>query len=118
MPRFVVLEHDSPAGLHWDFMLEMGPALATWSLPRPPDSAQPMTARALPDHRMAFLEYEGPISGDRGSVGRWDRGTYQVEHQSDTKLVVLLRGEKLAGRAALERTPDTPQTWRYSFTRE
>ena len=27
MPRFVILEHASPRGRHWDFMLERGDAL-------------------------------------------------------------------------------------------
>ena len=115
MPRFVVLQHDGPKGTHWDFMLERGAVLATWSLAQPPDSAPPQTAEALPDHRPAFLEYEGPISGGRGSVSRWDRGTYRVERQSATELAVALSGEKLTGRALLEQPPDAPGQWRFSF---
>lgn len=122
MPRFVVLEHDGPKGTHWDFMLETGAVLATWSLPQPPDAASPQTAEALPDHRPAYLEYEGPISGGRGSisggrgsVSRWDRGTYCVERQSATELAVALSGEKLRGRALLEQPPDAPGQWRFSF---
>ncbi|NUQ64853.1 MAG: hypothetical protein HUU20_20510 [Pirellulales bacterium] len=73
MPRFVVLEHDSPRGLHWDFMLESGDALATWALPEPPDAAAELAAESLPDHRPAYLDYEGPIASNRGTVRRWDR---------------------------------------------
>ena len=115
MPRFVVLEHDAPKGTHWDFMLETGTVLATWSLPQPPDAASPQTVEALPDHRPAFLEYEGPISGGRGSVSRWDRGTYRIERQSETELVVALSGDKLTGRAVLERSLEASGQWRFSF---
>jgi DNA polymerase Ligase (LigD) len=81
MPRFVILEHDHPE-LHWDFMLEAGGALRTWRLARPPEMAGAIIdAVALADHRLAYLDYEGPVSGGRGSVKRWDAGHY--EHEAD-----------------------------------
>jgi len=113
--RFVVLQHESPAGLHWDLMLEMGPTLATWALPQPPDATAAMTVEALPEHRPAFLDYEGPLSAGRGSVTRWDRGTYRLERRTDTELAVILAGEKLTGRATLTRLPGEPNRWRFSF---
>ncbi len=116
MSRFVVLEHESPRARHWDLMLETGPALATWALPEPPDSAETMIADALPDHRPAYLDYEGPICGGRGSVTQWDRGTCQVKHQSETELVVTLEGRKLAGTVTLARLPEQPQRWRFSYS--
>jgi hypothetical protein len=116
MSRFVVLEHESPRGRHWDLMLETGPALATWALPEPPDAAETMIADALPDHRPAYLDYEGPISGGRGSVTRWDRGTYVLRRRTDTELVVTLDGARLAGNVALEQLPDDPNRWRFSYT--
>ncbi|MCS7047501.1 MAG: hypothetical protein NZO58_14185, partial [Gemmataceae bacterium] len=74
MPRYVILEHDHPA-LHWDFMLERGDVLRTWRLPAPPSIGK-IAAQALADHRRAYLDYEGPVSGNRGTVRRWDAGTY------------------------------------------
>ena len=32
-----------------------------------------------------FLDYEGPIAGDRGSVTAWDRGTYLCRRQTQTE---------------------------------
>lgn len=116
MPHFVVLRHESSRGLHWDFMLELGEALATWALPEPPDAAVAILAEALPDHRLAYLDYEGPISGGRGSVTRWDAGTYVLRGRSDAELVVTLDGAKLAGTATLKRSPDDPNRWRFSYT--
>ena len=78
MPRFVILRHDHPRGVHFDFMLEAGGVLKTWALPEPPRPGVEMECEALGDHRLAYLDYEGPISGDRGSVVRWDRGEYAV----------------------------------------
>ncbi len=83
MPRFVILTHDHPH-LHWDLMWEVPPKekLRTWRLHQPPAEGTLITATALPDHRQMYLEYEGPVSGDRGEVWRWDFG--EVKLLSDT----------------------------------
>ncbi len=96
-------------------MLERGGVLATWALPQPPDSADAILVEALPDHRLAYLDYQGPISGGRGSVTRWDRGTCRVTHQSDAELAVRLAGGKLTGRATLTRLPGEAGRWQFSF---
>jgi hypothetical protein len=53
MPRFVILRHDSPRGVHYDLMLEDGDVLKTWALPQPPEAGVEMVCDALPDHRLA-----------------------------------------------------------------
>jgi len=116
MPRYAILRHDDPRGLHWDLLLETGETLSTWSLPQPPEPGAAMTCRALPDHRLDYLQYEGPVSGDRGSVVRWDHGTYELVSRSDSEWIVELAGEKLVGRATLERSAEGPQLWRLSFS--
>lgn len=115
MPRFVVLEHDSPRGRHWDFMLQRGESLATWALSAPPDAAGPIAADALPDHRLAYLDYEGPVSGGRGSVARWDCGQYGAEKEDAEGLTVSLAGDKLVGRATLRPVAGQPQRWQFAF---
>ncbi len=115
MPGYVILTHDSPDGTHWDFMLEMGPILATWALEEPPESGRTIRAKPLPDHRTAYLEYEGPISGDRGSVTQWDRGTYQLRQHDDQRLVAILSDGKLSGSVTLEQTAEEPLRWTFSF---
>lgn len=84
MPRFVILRHEMPAdakrATHWDLLLERGETLESWALSREPaQSGLPMevAAEKLADHRLAYLTYEGPISGDRGSVSRWDEGDFR-----------------------------------------
>ena len=95
-------------------MLETGDLLATWALASPPNTAGTILAESLPDHRLAYLDYEGPISGGRGSVTRWDAGTYQLESGDEQRLVVSLRGMRLIGQAILQRMAGEP-TWRFSF---
>lgn len=104
MPRFVILTHDYP-GWHWDFMLERDEDLRTWRLLSVPASSHPISAEALAGHRKAYLDYEGPVSGNRGAVQRWDQGDYELLEDSADRVVVRLRGTRLKGVACLIRAP-------------
>lgn len=115
MPRYVILKHETSSGLHFDFMLETGNVLKTWSLPQAPEPGLEMDAQALGDHRLAYLDYEGPLSGNRGFVVRWDQGTYQLEQQSESELIVRLSGKKLTGLMSLRHFPFAQNSWRFSF---
>jgi hypothetical protein len=103
MPRFVILEHDYPQ-LHWDFMLEAGSALKTWRLAKPPEEkGESIAAVPLPEHRLDYLDYEGPVSAGRGTVKRWDDGTYELLAEDATDVVrVFLHGQRVQGVAAIE----------------
>jgi hypothetical protein len=116
MPQYVILDHETQSGRHFDFMLDMGGVLKTWSLPQPIRPGVEIDAQQLPDHRPAYLDYEGPVSGDRGSVTRWDGGTYNVQRQSESELIVRLTGEKLIGQVSLQRSPAAHNCWRCIFT--
>ena len=118
MLRFVILCHDSPRGEHFDFMLEAGDALKTWAMPQSPEAGVEMDCEALADHRLAYLDYEGPVSGERGAVTRWDRGTYTLERQSEAEWAVELAGARLTGHVTLLRSADDPKRWRFSLARQ
>jgi hypothetical protein len=115
MPRFVILRHENQHGTLFDLMLECGGTLKTWALAAPPQNGLEMECQSLADHRLTYLDYEGPISGERGVVARWDSGTYSVEEQTETAWTVRLSGEKIAGRATLRRSADDPNQWRFSL---
>jgi hypothetical protein len=103
MPRFVVLEHDYPER-HWDFMLEADDVLRTWRLAAPPQHGTPVAAEASFDHRLMYLDYEGPVSGNRGQVVAWDRGTYLADAGGTVDYVkVRLHGQRLNGKVSLQR---------------
>lgn len=121
MRQFVILRHDHPQ-LHWDLMLEEESVLKTWRLNEPPaidptsdESSIDLVAEALPDHRLVYLDYEGPVSGDRGEVLQWDRGTFSLLERSDDSIVALLTGEELAGRVTLKKTEQENQ-WSFNYT--
>ena len=109
--RFVVLQHDHPRGLHWDFMLETEGALRTWALSQAPEPGTEQSARALGDHRIAYLDYEGPVSGDRGTVSQWDAGQCVWLLQSEHEIEVALTGRRLVTQVRLLHLSTTGDEW-------
>ncbi len=94
--RFVILRHEMPPeaerSSHWDFMLENRGVLLTWEFPKLlpgqlPATFEQLGIRRLPDHRIDYLQYEGPVSNGRGTVKRVDSGSYQVTGQASRDLV-------------------------------
>lgn len=102
MPRFVILEHRWN-GVHYDLMLEdpSTGALRTWAIDAAIVAGVELPARVLADHRRAYLDYEGPVSGDRGTVRRLDRGTYEARVWSAGRVEVVLGGTRFQGAAVL-----------------
>jgi len=123
MPRYAILSHDHPFP-HWDFLLESesGGPLRAWRLLTKPAPGVASSAEPLPDHRPVYLEYEGPVSGDRGTVTRWDGGEFDwsapatSEQPSDAAATaaeaVVLRGGRGLRGARLEAV-DGRIVWRF-----
>lgn len=135
MPRFVILRHELPPtdtrGLHWDLMLENAETLWTWALPQEPvGERMEMIAARLPDHRPAYLDYEGAVSNQRGTVRRWDAGTFEWEQpltaldepsHDSTVGSALMSGQRGSYRIEFQREPATTSLggdrslWRLRF---
>jgi hypothetical protein len=114
-PPFVLLHHLLPEGDHWDLCLDQGDTLATWQLMEDPtgpgSGAAFLPARRIQDHRRAYLEYEGPVSGNRGEVVRIDRGPYVLLERQPRRWVFQLAGSILIGTYELASTGDSDE-WR------
>lgn len=90
MLRFVILEHDWN-GVHYDLMMEQGDILKTWQLASPIQPGR-QGAILLPDHRLEYLTYEGPVSRDRGNVVRVAEGGYEATVATDQCWKMVLQG--------------------------
>lgn len=99
LPRFVVLhhvmphDHDRPS--HWDLLLEADSFLKAWSLASEPMFETTIPSVELPPHRILYLDYEGPIQGNRGVVTQWDKGVYEILQEADGLLVLRLHGTQI-----------------------
>ena len=111
--RFAILEHRWD-GVHWDFLVEDGPTLRTWAVDAPIVEAVDLPARALPAHRRIYLDYEGAISGGRGTVRRLDEGRCEVIEWSEGRVRLVVRGVQLVGTVELRRVEEEGRpSWRF-----
>ncbi|MBP3960350.1 hypothetical protein J8F10_34410 [Gemmata sp. G18] len=102
MARFVVLTHDWPE-LHWDFLAEAGDSLRAWRLLAEPVAGADIPAEPNFPHRPLYLDYEGPVSGGRGSVSRWDTGMCVWGAAKPDRVELELWGTKLTGSVVIRR---------------
>ncbi len=110
--RFCILLHDHPYW-HWDFLLELGDHALCWRLFRQPCCDEPIAAEQLPPHRLLYLDYEGPVSHDRGTVKRIASGTYHVM-ATEPVFVIQLAGLDWTRQAALDVVSSDRFFWRFS----
>ncbi|HYG74450.1 MAG TPA: hypothetical protein VEK08_05540 [Planctomycetota bacterium] len=120
--RYVVLHHTDWPGHedHYDLMLQIASGqsdddrvLLTFatlddSFPRPGS-----VLRRLPDHRRAYLQFEGRLSGERGRVSRVDAGLlrFTLPYAPDfSELNVALTGLHLRGNYMLQAQGDGTYT--------
>lgn len=94
--RFVVLRHevpdDSPIPSHWDLLIEAGHSFLTWRLWQDWATVAEQSIQRIGDHRLDFLEFEGPLTGGRGCVGRVDSGELAAWVWCDREIAGAFRG--------------------------
>lgn len=91
--EYAILRHTLPGSPHVDLMIENPDAvgrpgssendalvLRTWRVSIEPSrwGRRPMPLIPLPDHRRAYLQKSGPVSGGRGAVQRLGGGRVAV----------------------------------------
>lgn len=127
---FVVHKHKATS-LHYDFRLEIGDVMPSWSVPKGPTLDNTAKRLAMPtgDHPLDYRKFEGVIHEGygAGTVIIWDEGTYDPEVEvapgvrkrvvgrkgarsvaikglREGSLKFILFGQKLHGSFALVRT--------------
>lgn len=116
---YVILHHQLADGSrHWDLCLQQAQRLATWQLLDDPArlaSAEiaRIAAHRIADHRLAYLDYQGPVSGDRGHVTRIDRGLFRAVIQGSDRWRLHFQGALLIGNYDLVSGDDSGQHWTF-----
>lgn len=107
--RFAILVHDHPF-VHWDLLIEEEQSARTWRLHESPDrwllATEPVviSAEEIAQHRLRYLDYEGPVSRERGTVMLWDRGEILSWIQNGVTVEAELVGRRLNGRLRITET--------------
>lgn len=101
--QFVIQEHTTPAGVHWDLMLQREDVLWTWRLSIPPQQfpLETVSAERIFNHPLRFLLYEGPVQNQTGSVRIAEHGKYTLENQTEHELEINFQGKSLTGHYKL-----------------
>jgi bifunctional non-homologous end joining protein LigD len=108
-----LIQKHAATRLHYDFRLELGGVLLSWSVPKGPslDPREKRLAVHVEDHPLAYGQFEGIIPKGQYGGGTellWDRGTWEpkedpVAGYAKGNLKFILKGEKLRGGFALIR---------------
>jgi hypothetical protein len=108
--RFAVLHHDWPIA-HRDLFLERDGVLLAWRIPPGQRFDHPLPAVEIPPHRLQYLDYEGPVSGERGTVARQEGGTLEWITVSEDLYAFRLNGSLLNGPFELVRHTEADWQW-------
>lgn len=114
--RFTILEHNHPF-LHWDLLMQNHKcdSLHSWRLLQKPTCGTWIASEPLPDHRIMYLDYEGPVSSDRGTVSQFSSGQFYVDADSSAAghTVYQLIGCDTATKLLYRDDGQSPPAWRF-----
>jgi bifunctional non-homologous end joining protein LigD len=120
-PIFVVQLHHA-SRRHYDFRLQVGDALKSWSVPKGPsyDPSVKRLAVEVEDHPVSYADFQGDIPEGYGAghVDTFDRGYWSTPYDPEAQLEkghlqFELYGERLKGAWHLVRSgkPSRQPTW-------
>lgn len=105
-PVYVIQEHTTKRGTHYDLRLEMNKVLESWAVPKNPKLSDKKKLLAIftTPHAIEYALFHGRIpEGNPGAgiVKIFDRGTYDLLGKGKGKVVFKLKGKKLRGEYCL-----------------
>ncbi len=75
-----------------------------------------LIAEGIANHRLEYLDYEGPVSRERGLVQRWDSGDVEWLEELPQTIRLKLYGSRLRGELKLTQA-EVGQVWSVGLVR-
>ena len=104
--RFAILQHDYPT-LHWDIFLQEGNRLLSWRGDHHGHFLNGGLVVQTDDHRLVYLDYQGPLTGQRGTVRRIDGGALAWKHRGEHEFIAEIKGQRWQGLLRLKKIDET-----------
>jgi hypothetical protein len=118
--RFSIAKHEMPANSsrhsHFDLFLESQGTLLTWELSSLPTTPKKQLVRRLANHRLVYLDFQGPLSDDRGTVKLVDSGSLKWMTLESERLIAHIKGQTADGILTLTSgASSTDDVWNLTF---
>lgn len=109
MSEFVILFHRMPELAkrtdHWDLMIQRDDSLVTWALDSVPVAGVDIKAVRLTNHRLEYLNFQGPLTGERGEVTQFAKGNCKWLADAETRKIIRLTGPDFVWRVTITELP-------------
>jgi bifunctional non-homologous end joining protein LigD len=123
--NFIIHEHNAiKVGLHYDLRINKDNTLKCWSGRYIPDIINNTKSKILlikqPDHDISWFNFKGPINTNygKGKLSIWDKGTYNINSWSNSKIDIDFLGIKLIGRYILLKAFTNPNHYLFFKKKE
>ena len=118
--RFSIAKHEMPANSsrhsHFDLFLESEGTLMTWELTSLLTTQNNQVVRRLANHRLVYLDFQGPLSDDRGTVKLVDTGSLEWVTLESERLISRINGQTTDGILTLtSEDSSTDDVWNLTF---
>ncbi len=115
-PVYVIQEHATKRGTHYDLRLEMNGALESWAIPKNPllGEKKKLLAIFTAPHAIEYALFHGAIpegSPGAGTVKIFDRGTYTLKEKTKDKIIFDINGKRLKGGYCLINFKKDGKNW-------
>ncbi len=119
---FALVFHEAGENLgrssHYDLFVRDNDYLLTWEFQHHPMDIPTQSVLQLANHRLEYLDFSGPLSGDRGILHPIDSGECSWLHRQPDRLILSFQGMQVCGTLYLTRVDCQKPCWNSQFIKE
>jgi hypothetical protein len=108
--KFIIFYHYKIEEPHYDLMIESEDLLDSWRIPEMNLESllngEVIEITSIHSHNKKYLDYEGELSSEKGSVEIYDKGATTYTNFDSPEFEVLIFGSILTGRLLFSKIED------------